>query len=242
MEYLRNGYTLDIPTGCFPLSTDSILLADFIRLPRNAQVLDLGSGWGTLGLLLCARDDTCHVTGVEIDPTAHRAAIQNIENNQLQSRLFSICNDLRTIPMGTYSVCVSNPPYYTGGPANSRTPQARRDDCCSLPELFIAAAHSLRHGGDFFLVHKPERLAELCTCGNRCGLEPKRLRLIRHREGGEVSLILLSFRKGGKPGLVWEERTLHHCDGTPTAYYKELYHLEEVDHGRNAISRPHSHR
>lgn len=225
MEYLHNGFTLDIPTGCFPLSTDSILLADFIRLPRNAQVLDLGSGCGTLGLLLCAGDDTCHVTGVEIDPAAHRAAIQNIENNLLQNRLSSICSDLRTIPGGTYSVCVSNPPYYTGGPASTRTPQARRDDHCNIPELLDTAARSLRYGGDFFLVHKPERLAQLCACGNSCGLEPKRLRLIRHKEGDEVSLILLSFRKGAKPGLVWEERTLHHADGTPTAYYKELYHL-----------------
>ena len=225
MEYLRNGITLDIPGGCFPLSTDSILLADFIRLPRNAQVLDLGSGCATLGLLLCAGDDQCHVTGVEIDPTAHRAAIQNIRNNQLQNRLSSICSDLRTIPRGTYSVCVSNPPYYTGGPVSTHAPQARRDDLCSIAQLMQTAERSLRYGGDFFLVHKPERLAELCACANRCGLEPKRLRLIRHKEGGEVSLILLSFRKGAKPGLIWEERALHHADGTPTPYYKELYHL-----------------
>ena len=54
MEILQNHYTLDIPAGCFPLTTDSMLLADFVRLPMNGTVLDLGSGCGTLGLLLCA--------------------------------------------------------------------------------------------------------------------------------------------------------------------------------------------
>ena len=31
METLPNGLTLRIPTGCFPLSTDSILLANFTK-------------------------------------------------------------------------------------------------------------------------------------------------------------------------------------------------------------------
>ena len=56
MEVLTGGYTLDIPQGAFPLSTDSILLSDFAKLKRNAKVLDLGSGCGTLGLLLCAKE------------------------------------------------------------------------------------------------------------------------------------------------------------------------------------------
>ena len=52
MEFLPNGLTLTLCDGAFPLSTDSILLSHFVRLPRNASVLDLGSGCGTLGLLL----------------------------------------------------------------------------------------------------------------------------------------------------------------------------------------------
>lgn len=225
MEVLQNGYTLQIPRGCFPLSTDSILLSDFVRLPKGADVLDLGSGCAALGLLLCARDPFCRVTGIELDPAAHEAALENIARNALDGRLSSICGDLRSIPPGNYDLCVSNPPYYSGGPASKATPQARRDDTCDLSELFQAAAKNLRFGGDFFLVHKPERLAQLCACAANAGLEPKRLRLIRHRQGGEVSLILLSCRKGAKPGLVWEEEALHHLDGSPTEYYRRLYHL-----------------
>lgn len=225
METLQNGYTLDIPHGCFPLSTDSILLSDFIRLPKNADVLDLGSGCATLGLLLCAKDSACRVTGVEQNSVAHDAALENIRRNSLQERLSSICADLRSIPSGNYSTCISNPPYYTGGPASKTVPTARRDDTCTLSQLFSTAARSLRFGGDFYLVHKPDRLAQLCICAAAAGLEPKRLRLIRHKEESNVSLILLACRKGAKPGLVWEERILFYSNGAPTDYYKELYHL-----------------
>lgn len=229
METLQNGFILDFPEYVFPLSTDSILLADFVRLGNHASILDLGSGCGTLGALLCAKDAKCHVTGVELDETAHAAALDNIHRNSLRPRMHSICADLRTVNTlftpGSFSCCVSNPPYFSGGPASAATPLARREDCCTPAELFTAAAWALKYGGDFFLVHKPERLGQLCGCAIAAGLEPKRLRLIRHRMNGPVSLILLACRKGGKPGLVWEEATLFDAQNQPTPYYKELYHI-----------------
>ena len=226
METLANGFTLDVPAGAFPLSTDSILLSDFIKLPPNARVLDLGSGCGTLGLLLCAKDSQCSITGIELDLSAHAGAVANIERNDLSSRMESICGDLRTFPLtGSFDCCISNPPYYTGGPASNTTPLARRDDQCSLAQLCEAAGKMLKFGGDFFLVHKPERLAEICALAAKYKMQPKRLRLIRHRTDGEVSLILLSCRKGGKPGLIWEELCLFGNNGQPTDYYRTLYHL-----------------
>ncbi len=227
METLFNGFTLDTCQGTFPLSTDSILLSGFVKLPANARVLDLGSGCGTLGLLLCARDPGCHVTGLELDEHAHRAAEENIRRNGLESRLQSICADLRAVdlPAGSYTCCVSNPPYFTGGPASKTLPAARREDHCNLRELFAVAARALRYGSDFFLVHRPERLAQLCACATAAGLEPKRLQLVRHRAGGPISLILMQCRKGGKPGLHLEEACLFEENGTPSALYRQLYHL-----------------
>ena len=203
-----------------------MVLADFVKLPKNGRVLDLGSGCGTLGLLLCAREECCSVTGIELDEAAHAAALENIARNGLGGRLDSICADLRTMPFesGSYQVCVSNPPYFSGGARHSRTPGARSEDTCSPGDLFAAAAKALRFGGDFCLVHKPERLAQLCFEACAHGLEPKRLRLVRHQPCSPVSLILLSCRRGGKPGLQLEELTLYNADGTPTQDHERIYH------------------
>ena len=229
MEHLPNGLTLELPQGSFPLSTDSMVLAHFTSLPRNAKVLDLGAGAGTLGLLLCAKDPNCQVTGLEITPEAHEAALDNIARNGLAARLTSICSDVRRVPSefapGSFHCCISNPPYFSGGARHSRNPVARQEDTCTPKELFAAASNALRWGGDFFLCHKPERLAQLCFEASSHGLEPKRLRLVRHRPDSPVSLILLSCRKGGKPGLQWEELCLFNADGTPTADYRRIYHI-----------------
>jgi len=229
MEFLPNGYTLEVAPGAFPLSTDSMVLSHFIRLPKNASVLDLGSGCGTLGLLLCSRDESCRITGIELEECAHNAAEENIRRNALGHRMESICADLRTVPErfapGSFSCCVSNPPYFSGGPASRDFPLARREDTCTPEDLMGSAAWALKFGGDFFLVHKPERLAELIITAGQFRLEAKRLCLLRHKPDAPVNLILLQFRKGAKPGLLWEEITLRESDGTPTPIYKEIYHL-----------------
>ena len=229
MERLYNGYTIELSEGAFPLSTDSIALSEFVRLPKNARVLDLGSGCGTLGMLLCALDSNCIVTGIEQDENAHRMAQHNAHQNRLESRIESICGDIRCfsdlVRAGSFSCCISNPPYFSAGPSSQSLPLARHDDLCNMDELMRAAAYALKYGGDFFLVHKPERLAELFSTASKYHLEPKRLRLLRHRENGPVSLVLVQCRKGAKPGITWEEESLHLSDGTPTTYYNSLYHL-----------------
>lgn len=229
MEQLHNGYTLELCPGAFPLSTDSIVLSGFAKLPKNADILDLGSGCGTLGLLLCAAHSDCTVTGIELTENAHKTALLNAKQNHIGDRLTSICADIKTIPNflspGSYQVCVSNPPYFTGGFQSGTLALARHTDACTLSDLFKSAAWALKFGGDFFLVHKPEQLSSLCYYATAYKLEPKRLLLLRHRENSPISLVLLQCRKGGKPGLTIEEQALHHTDGSPTDFYKKLYHL-----------------
>lgn len=230
MEQLPNGFTLELADGAFPLSTDSMVLAHFAKLPRNASVLDLGSGCGTLGLLLCAKDPFCAVTGLELSGTAHSCALENIRRNGLEHRLKSICADLRQAGQffspGSFSCCISNPPYFSGGPASRNLPTARREDSCSLKELMTAAARALKYGGDFYLVHRPERLGDIIARAAENGLEAKRLLLVRHRPESDISIIALQLRKGGKPGLMIEEACLNDSFGLPTEFYRDVYHLD----------------
>ena len=227
MEYLPNGLTIECPPETFPLSTDSMVLAHGVRLPRNARVLDLGSGCGTLGLLLCDRDPGCHITGLELSEVSHNAALENIRRNRLEDRMESIHADLRELApelWGRFQVCVSNPPYFSGGPASAANPTARRDDCCAPEDLMRSAARALKFGGDFYLVHKPDKLAQLISLAAPFCLEAKELTLLRHKADGPISLILLKFRKGAKSGLLLREHCLFDSRGEATGYYREVYH------------------
>ena len=141
----------------------------------------------------------------------------------------SICTDLRSVSErfspGSFSCCVSNPPYFSEGALSRSLPQARQEISCTPEDLFRCGSRLLKFGGDFFLVHKPERLAQLIATGAKYNLEAKRLCLVRHREGAPVNLILLQLRKGAKPGLTWEEIALQNPDGSPTPVYREIYHI-----------------
>ena len=229
MEVLSTGLTLELPEGVFPLSTDSMVLSHFCRGAWGKRWLDLGSGGGTLGLLLCAEDPRCTVTGVELDSTSHAAALRNIQRNALEARMQSICADLREVPglfpAGSFSCCIANPPYFSGGPAHSTLCAARRRESCTPEDLCRSAAWALRYGGDLFLVCPADSLAEWIAAGAARDLQTKVLRLVRHREGGPVSLALLRMRKGAKPGLRLEEISLHDAAGNPTESYKEIYHI-----------------
>lgn len=218
----------------FPLGTDSVLLADFVRLPPAASVADLGGGVGTLGLLLCARHPDCRVDGVELQSPAVMAAQDAIRENGMEGRVSVVQGDLRQIadfsPAGRYDAVVANPPYFPAGngaaAASESLALARTELGCTLADVCRAAAWLLHWGGRFFLVHRPERLCDLVTelRGNR--LEPKRLRLVRHRSDAPPCLVLLESRLGGNSGLtIGPDLLLRDADGQESEEYRRIYGL-----------------
>ena len=235
-ELLFGTIRMHIPDAQFCLSTDSMVLADFCRLPPRARVLDLGCGCGALGLLLLGAAPEVLADGIEIQPAAARQAARNAEENGLSGRFRVFCGDLRQMPPeiapGSYDCAVSNPPYYPPGSGHLRREDslsiARSELMCPLDALCAAAARALRWGGRFFLVHKPERLTDL-LCGLRAvRLEPKRIRFVRHRAESPVSLVLLESRLGGRPGLQYEpDLILYEPDGSASADCRRIYHQQE---------------
>ena len=231
LETLWGGFTLEEAPGVFPLGTDSVLLADFVRLRPRARICDLGCGGGALGLLLCTRRDDCAVTGVEIQPEAQDLCRRNIARNDLSDRMTVVSGDLRQyrqlLPAGAFTDVVSNPPYFPAATPAAPTPQraaARSQQSCSPEDLARAAAWCLQWGGRFSLVHRPELLADLFAALRSHGLEPKRLRPVRHRAGSTPSLVLVEAVRGGKPGLRWEpDLLLESPDGTPSPEFLRIY-------------------
>lgn len=191
------------------LGTDTVLLADFVPAGRCRRGIELGCASGAALLLLLAREERLHMTGLELLPEAAALARENLAANALENRGEIVCGDLRRhralFPAGAFDLVVANPPYYpVGSGAVSPDPAraaARGELTCTLGEVCAAAAWLCRTGGRVCLVHKPERLAELLCALSACGIEPKRLRTVARRAECAPSLVLVEGRRGARPGL-----------------------------------------
>lgn len=232
-EALWNGIRLLQADDIFRLGTDSVLAADFLTLPKNARVVDLGAGAGTIGLLLCANDDSCHVTGVELQSRAAQMAQTNIDANALQDRMEILQGDLREIrqllPANRFDCVISNPPYFPVGSGKTSADEAlaiaRTELCCKIDDVCAAAAWLLRYGGSFTIVHRPERLCDLICSMRAHRIEPKRIRFVRHMAHSPVCLVLLEGRSGAKSGLQYLPDLIEfEPDGSETAEYRTIYH------------------
>lgn len=225
------GWTFCFDDGVFKPSTDSFLLGSFPPLRKNWRVCDLGAGTGLLGLLLLAREPALTVTGLELSPAACALAARTAAANDLSDRLVTLHCDLRErsrLPQaGSFNLAVSNPPYFPAGSgraaAGSRG-DARTELTCTMAQLCGAASYLLRSGGQFCLVHRTERLAELLETLRRCRLEPKALRFVQKDGTSAPSLVLLACRKDGRTGLtVQPPLLLQNADGTETEELRRIY-------------------
>ena len=217
----------------FKLSTDSVLLADFVQIRGAKRGIDLGCGSGILSLLLAQKSAGLQMTGLELLPEAAAAACENAARNGMDSRIEVVDGDIREcralFRAGSFDLLVCNPPYFPQGsgalPQDADRAAARSELLCTLSELCAAAAFLLQTGGRAFFVHRPERLSELLVCLTEAGLEPKRLRLVCRDAQASPSLVLVEARRGGRPGLTLEPSLyLQNPDGSESDEYKHIYH------------------
>ena len=219
----------------FRLSTDCVLLSDFVNTGAARRAIDLGCASGAVMLLLLARTERLHMTGIEILPEAVELARENMAVNAFDGRSALVCGDIRAhrelFKAGSFDLAAANPPYFPVdrgalSPFGGRS-SARGESLCTLDDICAAAEWLLRTGGNFCLVHKPERLSEIFCAMVKHGLEPKRLRLVENRAGAKPSLVLVEAKRGGKPGLSIEPPLiLTEADGAPTEEYKRIYHIK----------------
>lgn len=237
-EILKEGGYRLLSESASPLGTDAFLLSAFPRLRAGLRVCDLCGGAGTVGLLLLQRCPDLSVTAVELREEAVRLAERSAAANGLEDRLAVRQGDLREIrrllPAGSFDLVTCDPPYFrpdSGAlPADPGRRAARAETGCTPQDICGAAAWLLRWGGSFCLVHRPERLTDLLGALRAAGLEPKRLRTVHKTAEAAPSLLLLEGRRGGRPGLRWQEPLiLAGPDGGPTEELDRIYFRREGD-------------
>ena len=217
----------------FRLSTDCVLLADFVNVAGRKRGIDLGCASGAIALLLLWRSPRLHMTGLEPLEDAAELAEKNMERNALQDRSRIICGDIRRhrelFKSGSFDLVAANPPYFPVergklSPDEKRS-GARGEVSCSLEDICAAASYLCCTGGSFSVVYKPERLSELFCAMTAHGLEPKRLRLVCYRQDSAPSLVLVEGRRGGKPRLdILPPLILTGPDGGDSQEVLRIYH------------------
>ncbi|MBD5528249.1 MAG: tRNA1(Val) (adenine(37)-N6)-methyltransferase [Lachnospiraceae bacterium] len=208
----RNGYRIIQHPDKFCFGMDAVLLSGFATAKRGEQVLDLCTGTGIVPILMEAKTEAAHLTGLEIQEESADMARRSVLLNGLQEKIDIVTGDVRKagsyFSSAFFDVVTCNPPYMIGrhGLTNPDAPKAiaRHEILCTLEEVVSQTAKLLRTGGHFYLVHRPFRLAEIMTTLVRHKLEPKRMRLVYPYVDKEPNMVLIEAVRGGKSRMTVE--------------------------------------
>lgn len=219
-ELQRNGYIIIQDPKRFCFGMDAVLLSGFARVKAGEQVLDLGTGTGIIPILLEAKTEGKHFTGLEIQPESADMARRSVELNHLDSKINIVTGDIKDASKlfgaSSFDVVITNPPYMidSHGIKNRKDAKtiARHEVLCTLEDIIRESAKILPPKGRFYMVHRPFRLSEICCMMVKYGIEPKRMKLVYPYIDREPNMVLLEGLRGGRSRMTVEK---------PLIVYKE---------------------
>lgn len=229
----RNGYRIIQDPKRFCFGIDAVLLSGFADVKKQEVMLDLGTGTGILPILLEAKTEGSHFTGLEIQPESAQMAERSVLLNELQGKISIVEGDIKEVtsyfPSASFDVVTSNPPYMQdgGGLRNEFSPKAiaRHELLCNLEDVIKGAAKMLKPKGRFYMVHRPNRLTDIFVLLRQYHLEPKRLRFVHSYIDKEPSMLLVEASRGGKPMVKVEKPFIvYEKEGIYTKEVKEIYY------------------
>ena len=197
-------------------------------------VVDLCTGTGIVAILLSGKTNAKKIVGVEIQEESSEMARRSVEMNSLQDRVEILNEDLKKlkniIGAGSVDTVTVNPPYMKAGSAiinevNSLT-IARHEVCCTLEDVIKEAARMLKTNGEFFMVHKPERLVDIFCIMRKYKIEPKRIRFVHPSAEKPSNIVLIEGSRDGKEFLKFEKPLYVYEDGEYTDEIYEIYEKE----------------
>lgn len=216
---------------CFGI--DSVILSDFAKnIKSGSTVLDLGTGTGIISILLCGKTNLKEIIGIEIQQDMCEMANRSIILNNLQNKFKIINDDIKNINkifLGkNIDVIVTNPPYKkeNSGLKSENESQriARHEVKCNLEDIIRNSANVLKDKGEFYMVHKPERLADITQNLRKYKLEPKIIKFVYSKINEDAKLVLIkavkhanSFLKVEKPLIIYNDK------GEYTEEYLKIY-------------------
>lgn len=234
----RKGYRIIQNPATFCFGIDAVLLTGFAKIKSGAKVLDMGTGTGIIPILLEAKTEAEHLTGLEIQEESADMARRSVSLNDLDTKIDIVNGDIKEASAifgkGVFDVVTCNPPYMIGAHGltgeNDRKIIARHEVLCTFDDVAREAAAVLKPGGTFYLVHRPFRLVELFLTMSKYHLEPKRMKLVHPFVDKEPNMVLIEAKKGGNSRIAVESPLIVYKE--PGVYTDEIYDIykpEEYD-------------
>lgn len=225
----RNGYRIIQKKNGFCFGMDAVLLSGFARVKAGETAVDLGTGTGIIPILLEAKTEGRHFTGLEIQEEFAKMAARSVRLNGLEDRVEIVQGDIREASRlfgkASFDVVTSNPPYMNDshGLKNPDLPKAiaRHEVLCTLEDVVREAAFLLKPGGRFYMVHRPHRLAEIISVLREYRLEPKRMKLVHPFVDKEANMVLIEAVRGGRSMMKVEAPVIVYRE--PGVYTDEIY-------------------
>lgn len=231
-ELHRNGYYIIQDPGRFCFGMDAVLLSGFAHVKRQEKVLDLGTGTGIIPILLEAKTEGEHFTGLEIQPESADMASRSVMYNHLEEKVSIVTGDIKDASKifgaSSFDVITTNPPYMIGqhglqNPTDAKA-IARHEVCCTLDDILRESAKILKPGGRFYMVHRPFRLAEIFSKMVEYKIEPKRMQLVYPYVDKEPNMVLIEGLRGGKSRLTVEKPLIvYESEGKYTPEIYDIY-------------------
>lgn len=230
-ELHRNGYYIIQNPEKFCFGMDAVLLSGFAKVKAGERALDLGTGTGIIPILLEAKTEGDHFTGLEIQPESVDMANRSVQINGLEPKVSIVEGDIKEASelfgASSFDVVTSNPPYMTAQHGLTNTAEAkkiaRHEVLCTLEDVIRESARLLRPGGRLYLVHRPFRLAEIMALMVRYRVEPKRMRLVYPFVDKEPNMVLIEGLRGGRSRMTVEKPLIVYRE--PGKYTDEIYDI-----------------
>ena len=210
MRYIENLESVNkkmiIDENGLKITQDAILLSEFIKKYFNTKyknkekktILEIGAGQGIMTLLLSKIEIFEKIFAVEIQKDIFEIFKKNIKINNLEEKITSINEDIKTIK-GEYDFIFSNPPYkkINSGklPKNEAEQISKYEILLTLEELFYEIKRLLKNYGEFFVIVPDDRLNDVFRYIYANNMNILSIEINKYKK---LNLVIIHGKKGGK--------------------------------------------